>query len=96
MKKLRSGDPIMVIAGKYKGKISSIEKIDENKVWVKWLNEVKRAMKWKGFVKKHLPINISNVMYYDEVSKKPSKLKIISNKEGKKVRKIAKTDKEIK
>jgi len=35
MKKLRSGDPIMVIAGKYKGKISSIEKIDENKVWVK-------------------------------------------------------------
>jgi ribosomal protein L24 len=35
MKKLKSGDPIMVIAGKYKGKISSIEKIDENKVWVK-------------------------------------------------------------
>jgi len=35
-------------------------------------------------------------MYYDEASKKPSKLKIILNKEGKKVRKIAKTDKEIK
>lgn len=96
MKKLRSGDPIMVIAGKYKGKISSIEKTEGDKVWVKEINEVKRAMKGKGFVKKHLPINISNVMYYDEASKKPSKVKITTTKEGKKVRKIAKTDKEIK
>ncbi len=96
MKKLRSGDPIMVIAGKYKGKVSSIEKVDEDKVRVKEVNEVKRAMKGKGFVKKHLPIHLSNVMYYDEASKKPSKVKIATNKEGKKVRKIAKTDKEIK
>ncbi len=96
MKKLRSGDPIIIIAWKYKGKVSSIEKINENKVLVKWVNEVKRAMKWKGFVKKHLPIDISNVMYYDEVSKKPSKVKIAENKEGKKIRKIAKTNKEIK
>jgi large subunit ribosomal protein L24 len=96
MKKLRSGDPIMVIAGKYKGKISSIEKVIEDKVWVKEVNEVKRAMKGKGFVKKHLPINVSNVMFYDESSKKPSKIKIAVTKEGKKVRKIAKTDKEIK
>lgn len=86
----------MVIAGKYKGKISSIEKIEENKVWVKEINEVKRAMKWKGFVKKHLPIHISNVMYYDESTKKPSKVKITITKEGKKTRKISKTDKEIK
>jgi hypothetical protein len=35
-------------------------------------------------------------MYYDEVSKQPSKIKIATNKEGKKMRKIAKTDKEIK
>lgn len=86
----------MVIAGKYKGKVSSIEKIDEDKVWVKGINEVKRAMKGKGFVKKHLPLHISNVMFYDEASKKPSKVKIATNKEGKKIRKIAKTDKEIK
>ena len=86
----------MVIAGKYKGKISSIEKTEEDKVWVKEVNEVKRAMKGKGFIKKHLPIHISNVMYYDEATKKPSKVKIAITKEGKKTRKIAKTDKEIK
>lgn len=86
----------MVIAGKYKGKIASIEKMLEDKVWVKWINEVKRAMKWKGFIKKHLPINISNVMYYDEASKKTSKVKIAVNKDGKKIRKVSKTDKEIK
>ncbi|AHB40856.1 TPA: 50S ribosomal protein L24 [Patescibacteria group bacterium] len=96
MKKLRSGDPIIVIAGKYKGKVSSIEKIDEDKVWVKEINEVKRAMKGKGFIKKHLPIHISNVMYYDEATKKPSKVQISTTKEGKKIRKIAKTNKEIK
>ncbi len=97
MKKLRSWDPIKVIAGKYKGKISSIEEVSEDKVWVKWLNEVKKAVKWKGFIKKHLPINISNVMYYDEVTKKPSKIKVaVEKKTGKKIRKIAKTDKEIK
>lgn len=86
----------MVITGKYKGKISTIEKIDWNNVWVKEVNEMKKAVKWKGFVKKHLPIDISNVMYYDEVSKKPSKLKVSVNKDGKKTRKILKTDKEIK
>jgi len=96
MKKLRSEDPIIIIAWKYKGKVSSIEKVDEDKVWVKWINEVKRAMKWKWFIKKHLPIHVSNVMYYDEASKKPSKVKITITKEGKRVRKIAKTDKEIK
>ncbi|MEI6425821.1 MAG: 50S ribosomal protein L24 [Candidatus Absconditabacteria bacterium] len=96
MKKLRSGDPVQVITGKYKGKISSIEKTEEEKVWVKGVNEVKKAVKGKGFVKKHLPINISNVMYYDESTKAPSKLAIKITKEGKKVRVIKKTDKEIK
>lgn len=86
----------MVIAGKYKGKISSIKKLEEDKVWVKEVNEVKRAMKGKGFIKKHLPIHVSNVMFYDEAAKKPSKVKIATTKEGKKIRKIAKTDKEIK
>jgi hypothetical protein len=35
-------------------------------------------------------------MYYDDVSKKPSKVKVAVTKEGKRIRKIAKTDKEIK
>ncbi len=96
MKKLKAGDPIMVIAGKYKGKNSTIDKIEEDKVWLKNINEVKKAVKGKWFIKKHLPINISNVMFYDEASKKPSKVKISTTKEGKKVRVLKTTNKEIK
>ena len=96
MKKLVSWDPVIVIAGKYKWKVSSIDKIDWDRVFVKWINEVKRAMKWKGFVKKHLSINISNVMYYDEGAKKASRVRIVTNKDGKKIRKVVKTEKEIK
>ena len=96
MKKLRSGDPIQVIAGKYKGKVSSIEKIEEDKVWVKEVNEVKKAVKGKGFIKKHLPIHASNVMFYDQASKAPSKVGVKTTKDGKKIRVIKKTDKEIK
>lgn len=96
MKKLRSGDPVIVTTGKYKWKISSIEKVDWDKVWVKEVNEVKKAMKGKGFIKKQLPIHISNIMYYDESAKKPSKVKVEITKEGKKIRKTVKTNKEIK
>jgi len=96
MKKLQVNDPVIVIAWKYKGKNSSITQINEDKVWLKDINEVKKAVKWKWFIKKHLPINISNIMYYDETTKKPSKIKIDVNKEWKKVRTLKKTNKEIK
>jgi len=35
MKKLRKADPVMVIAGKFKGKVSTIEKLAGDKVFVK-------------------------------------------------------------
>ncbi|PJA49111.1 MAG: 50S ribosomal protein L24 [candidate division SR1 bacterium CG_4_9_14_3_um_filter_40_9] len=86
MKKLRVEDPVMVISGKFKGKASTIENIVGDKVFVKGINEAKRATKGKGFLKKHLPIHISNVMYYVETKKKPSKVKIDVVKYGKKTR----------
>jgi len=35
MKKLRAADPIMIISGKFKGKVSTIEHIAGDKVFVK-------------------------------------------------------------
>ena len=96
MKKLKSGDPIQVITGKYKGKVSSIEKIEEDNVWVKEVNMAKKAVKGKWFIKKHLPIHISNVMFYDQTSKAASRIHIQENKWGKKVRIVTKTKAEIK
>lgn len=50
MKKLRKGDPIIVIAGKNKWKISSIESIQEDYVVVKDVNVVKKAVKGQWFL----------------------------------------------
>ena len=87
MRKLRAWDPIMVIAGKYKWKTSTIQSfVGDDYVVVKWINEVKRAVKGKWFIKKTLPIHVSNVMYYLEAEKKPTKIKITVDKKWKKVR----------
>lgn len=96
MKKLRKGDPIMVIAGKYKWKISTLESVDGDFVIVKDVNVAKKAVKWQWFVKKTLPIHISNVMYYVESEKKPSKIKVEITKDGKKIRKTKVGNKEVK
>lgn len=92
MKKLRNWDPVIVISWKNKWKVSVIEKIDWERVYVTWVNEAKRAMKWKWFIKKLLPIHISNIMYYLESEKKWSKLKIETKKDWKKVRKAKLND----
>ncbi len=96
MKKLRTWDPVIVISWKNKWKISSIEKIDGDLVIVKDINVVKKAVKWQWFVKKTLPIHISNIMYYLSKEKKASKIKIEKTKDGKKVRKSKKLNIEIK
>lgn len=95
MKKLRKGDPVIVIAGKAKGSISVIEALDGDMVVVKDVNVVKKAVKGQGFVKKTLPIHISNVAYYLADQKKATKIGVELTKEGKKVRKAKVTGKVI-
>ena len=96
MKKLRKWEPVIVIAGKNKWKVSTIETIDWDYVTVKDVNVAKKAMKWQWFVKKTLPIHISNVMYYLDKEKKATKIKVNVTKDGKKVRVAKKTNEEIK
>lgn len=95
MKKLRKGDPVIVIAGKAKGSISVIEALDGDMVVVKDVNVVKKAVKGQGFVKKTLPLHISNVAYYLADQKKATKIGVELTKEGKKVRKAKVTGKVI-
>ncbi len=96
MKKLRTWDPVIVISGKHKWKISTIETIGEDSVIVKDVNVVKKAVKWQWFVKKTLPINISNIMYYMTKEKQATKIKIETTKDGKRIRKSKKLNTEIK
>lgn len=93
MKKLKQGDPVKVIAGKFKGKTSKIVSVDGDLVVVDGINVMKKAVKWKGFVDKIKPIHISNVMYYD--GKAVSKVWITTDSAGKKSRILKKTQKAI-
>jgi len=80
--KLRKGDPVVVIAGKEKGKYGNIAKVSSvtNKVVVGGLNMVKKTTKPNtqtgeagGFISKEAPIHASNVMLVDPNTQKPTR-----------------------
>lgn len=109
MRKLHTGDPVIVIAGKHKGKVSTVDRvletivkkagkfITQTRVVVKGVNEAKRGKKGQGFITVTLPLDISNVMYYDEKTKTGSKIGIsVDKKSGKKSRLVKKTKTVIK
>ena len=91
--KLKTGDKVVVIAGKDKGKEGNITKIlkNENKVVVEGINVAKKHVKPNGqtagsIVDMELPIDASNVMILDPKTKKPSRIGHTTDKNGKKVR----------
>ena len=79
--KLKKGDEVIILAGKDKGKTGKISlvKVKVNKAVVAGINKVKKHQKPDnnqagGIIEKEMPINISNLAYYDSVSKKGVKL----------------------
>lgn len=91
--KLKTGDKVVVIAGKDKGKEGNITKVlkNENKVVVEGINVAKKHVKPNGqtagsIVDMELPIDASNVMILDPKTKKPSRIGHTTDKNGKKVR----------
>ena len=99
--KLRKGDEVIVTAGKDKGKKGKIVKVipKTNKAIVSEINKVKKHNKPDnnqpgGITEKEMPINISNLSFFDSTSNKGIKigLKITNNK---KVRINRLTGKEI-
>ncbi len=85
MKKIQKGDAVVVTAGKFKGTQSTVVVVAGEKVVVKGVNTVKKAVKGKGFVEKDAPIHISNVMLFDTKGKKASPV-AIRKENGKNVR----------
>lgn len=92
MKKLKKGDPIIVIAWTHKWVKSTIVKIEGDRVYLHDVNKVKKAVKWQWFVEKESSIHISNISYYDEKTQKATRVGIkIDEKNGKKSRISRKT-----
>lgn len=94
MKKLRSGDEIIVIAGKNKGSIGKIKQILENdRVLVEGINLVKKHQKPNpalqeqgGIVEKEAPLHISNVAILNPATGKADRVGISIDEDGNKSR----------
>ena len=85
MKKIQTGDSVIIIAGKWKGAKSTVVSILGDRVIVKGVNTVKKAVKGQWFVEKDAPIHISNIALFDAKSDAPSRV-VIEEKKWKKVR----------
>lgn len=97
----KTGDKVVVIAGKNKGKEGKILKTfkEDNKLIVEGINMVKKHLKPNGeqkgsIVERESLIDASNVMLIDPKTKKPTRIGHTTNKSGKKVR-ISKKSNEI-
>ena len=98
--KIKTGDKVVVIAGKDKGKQGKITKVlrEENKVIVEGINMVKKHVKPNGqtagsIVEMEAPIHASNVMILDPKSNKGTRVGHTTDKKGKKIR-ISRSSKE--
>lgn len=102
--RLKKGDTVVVLSGKYKGKTGKITTThpDLGKVTVEGINIVKKHTKPNrtypqgGIIEMTKPIWTSKVAAYEPTTKKPSKIGYKFDKDGAKVRIYKSTSKEIK
>ena len=100
---VKTGDTVRVISGKDKGKegkiIMALPK--KSKVVVEGINKVKRHTKptqnnpQGGIITKEAAIHVSNVMLVDPESGKPTRVKMVQQADGTKVRTAVKSGKAI-
>jgi large subunit ribosomal protein L24 len=91
---IKKDDKVKIIAGKDKGKIGKVLKVDRKKggILVEKINIVKRHSKptqqnrQGGIVEKEMPIQWSNVMVMCGKCVKPARVKIQRLEDGKKIR----------
>lgn len=98
----KTGDKVVVIAGKDKGKEGKIIKTlrKENRVVVEGVNMIKKTMKPNGqnpgsIVDMEAPIHASNVMIIDPKTKKPTRIGHTTDKKGNKIRIAKKSNESI-
>ena len=92
--RVRKGDQVVVIAGKDKGSRGAVIRVlgEVDRVLVEGVNKMKRHTKptpknpQGGIVEREQPIHLSNVMPLDTKEDKPTRVKMGTDKDGKKVR----------
>ena len=104
MNKIRSGDEVIAIAGRDKGKRGKVlQRVDDSKLLVEGINLVKKHAKPNpmkgitgGIIEKTMPIHQSNVAIFNGVTGKADRVGIKLLADGKKVRVFKSSGDEIK
>ncbi len=93
MNRIRKGDQVIVITGKYKGQKGEVMRIAEDRVVVQNINLVKRHTKPNpqanqpgGIVEREAPMHISNVMLFNSATGKGERVGYKTLDDGRKVR----------
>ena len=93
MNRIRKGDQVIVITGKYKGQKGEVLRVAEDRVVVQNINLMKRHTKPNpqinqpgGIVEREASIHISNVMLFNANSNKGERVGFKSLDDGRKVR----------
>lgn len=100
--KIRKGDTVVVMSGRERGKSGKVLSVDtvNAKIVVEKLNMIKRHTKPNqkvrqgGILEREAPLAISNVMFLCPVTKKPTRLSIRRQDDGRRAR-LSKKSKEI-
>ena len=89
MKRIKSGDLAIIIAGKSKGHVGKVLSVGVDKVMVEGGNMIKKHVKPNpnkpegkgGIISREAPLHVSNVALYNPASKKADKVgfKFIEN-----------------
>ena len=101
--RLRTGDLVVVISGKNKGKQGKIARIlaDHDRVVVEGVNLIKRHLKptakspQGGILEKEAPLHASKVMPVDPKTGKPTRVRFTTDAKGNKTRVAVKSGEEL-
>lgn len=93
MNRIRKGDQVIVITGKYKGQRGEVLRVGEDRVVVANINLVKRHTKPNpqanqpgGIVEREAPIHLSNVALFNDATGKGGRVGFKTLADGRKVR----------
>jgi large subunit ribosomal protein L24 len=94
LSKIKKGDEIIVITGKDKGRRGTVLRVyDDERVLVENINVVKKHQKPNpnagvqgGIIEKEMPLQISNVMLFNPMTKKGDRVGVRTLEDGRKVR----------
>ena len=94
MNKIKKGDEVIVTTGKDKGRQGQVIKVNKNrKILIENVNLVKKHQKGNpntgeesGIIEKEMPIDVSNVMLFNPITKKGDKVGFKILEDGRKVR----------